>query len=94
MVTRRKHEVAVAIMRRRAAMSRAVVPRRTAWEEWFLARLAEQPPTDVDRTCELDAADEMDEASSWWAKRQWQSSQHGWHEEHFASLFSSSCLPL
>ena len=43
-------------------MSRAVVPRRTVWEEWMLAGISEQPPTDADRRSELDAADDTEEA--------------------------------
>ena len=62
MLARWKHEVTIAILRRRAAMSRSVVPRRTAWEEWMLAGITEQPPTDEDRRSELDPADEMEEA--------------------------------
>ena len=62
MVARWKHEITIAIMRRRAAMSRSVLPRRSAWEDWLLAGVSEQPPTDDDRRSELDAADEMEEA--------------------------------
>ena len=61
-MARWKNELTIAIMRRRAAMSRAVVPRRTAWEEWMLAGVAEQPPTDAGRRSELDVADDVEAA--------------------------------
>ena len=57
-----RHEITIAILRRRAAMSRSVVPRRTTWEEWMLAGITEQPPTDEDRRSEPDPVDKMEEA--------------------------------
>lgn len=39
-----KHEIMIAILRRRAAMARAVLPSRCAWETWMLwGRTEEQP---------------------------------------------------
>jgi hypothetical protein len=42
LVSRWSHEIQIAILRRRAAMSRAVLPRLTARDVWLLAGQAER----------------------------------------------------
>ena len=55
LVARWKHEVQVAILRRRAAMTRAVLPRRaTAQELWLLTGVADRDDGDDARAPPLD----------------------------------------
>jgi hypothetical protein len=67
LVSRWKHEINIAILRRRAAMARAVLPRATAQELWLLAGRADRaegndmraPPLDEDgESTEVGATDD------------------------------------
>ena len=57
-VGRWKHEIAVAIARRRAAMARAVQPKMSQSQKWLLAGRCEEMPTDADRLPSLSADDD------------------------------------
>jgi hypothetical protein len=59
-IGRWKHEIAVAIARRRAAMARAVMPRSSAQERWLLLGLVDNAPSSEQRRppLEEDAEDE------------------------------------
>ena len=59
-----KHEIAVAIARRRAAMARAVLPRMSQSQKWLLAGRCEEMPTDADRLPPLSADDDPLHAGS------------------------------
>ena len=64
MMGRWKHEVAIAIARRRAGMARAVMPRKTARQRWLLNGMADQAPTsNLRQPCIEDDATLADEAS-------------------------------
>ena len=67
LLSRWKHEVTISILRRRAAMSRAVVPRRNAMAEWLLTGVCEDAPSSETRAMELDVADDK-EAAFWQAR--------------------------
>ena len=54
MLKRWKHEITVAILRRRAAMSRAVVPGRSARAEWLLTGWSDAAVTNEQRAPQLD----------------------------------------
>ena len=54
MLRRWKHEITVAIMRRRAAMSRAVLPGRSARAEWLLTGWSDEAATSTRRAPQLD----------------------------------------
>ena len=53
-----KHEISVAIARRRAAMARAVLPRLGKSQKWLLAGQSDEAPTDADRLPPLSADDD------------------------------------
>ena len=55
LLRRWKHEIMVAILRRRAAMSRAVLPRHSEREEWLLTGHANAEAGSVPRAAGLDA---------------------------------------
>jgi hypothetical protein len=67
LLSRWKHEITISILRRRAAMSRAVVPRRNAMAEWLLTGVCEDAPSSETRAMELDVADDR-EAAFWQAR--------------------------
>ena len=54
LLSRWKHEITVAIMRRRAAMTRAVVPRQDARALWMLTGHSEIPASSLHREEQLD----------------------------------------
>ena len=69
LVSRWKHEIQIAILRRRAAMSRAVLPRASAREEFLLTGQVDHergsasraPPVDEDESDDDDDNDDDDE---------------------------------
>jgi hypothetical protein len=63
LVTRWKHEIQVAISRRRAAMARAVLPRTPARELWLLAGQVDRAEGDETRAAPLDEDGTVDEDS-------------------------------
>ena len=66
-VGRWKHEIAVAIARRRAAMARAVQPKMSQSQKWLLAGRCEEMPTDADRLPSLSADDDPQGYPNTWA---------------------------
>ena len=52
-----RHELQIAIQRRRAAMTRAVLPCRTARANWLLTGRTDQPPSSAFRVPPIDAED-------------------------------------
>jgi hypothetical protein len=54
LVSRWQHEVQIAILRRRAAMARAVLPRASAQELWLLTGQTDRDINDGDRAPPLD----------------------------------------
>ena len=67
LLSRWKHEVTIAILRRRAAMSRAVLPRRSAWAERLLTGTCDDAPSSETRAMQLDIVEEK-EAAFWLAR--------------------------
>ena len=67
LLSRWKHEVTIAILRRRAAMSRAVLPRRSAWAERLLTGTSDDAPSSETRAVQLDIVEEK-EAAFWLAR--------------------------
>ncbi len=57
-LSRWRHEITTTILRRRAAMACAVVPRRTARQRWLLTGQTSAPPTSDIRAPELDDDEE------------------------------------
>jgi hypothetical protein len=55
-----RHEMMIAILRRRAAMARSVVPRPSRRAEWLLTGLAEDGVTGAGRSAQIDADDFSD----------------------------------
>ena len=69
-VSRWKHEISIAILRRRAAMARAVLPRASAQELWLLAGQVDRAEGDDARLPPLDedgGEDEEPQGSRSWA---------------------------
>ena len=63
LVTRWKHEIQIAILRRRAAMARAVLPRASALDLWLLTGQTDREASTEARAAPLDEdGDEGDEA--------------------------------
>ena len=56
-LSRWRHEIQVAIQRRRAAMARAVLPQSSTREEWLLHGRTEGPPGTEDRLPQLSSED-------------------------------------
>ena len=56
-LSRWRHEIQIAIQRRRAAMARAVLPQSSALEEWLLCGRTEGSPCSDCRAPQLSAAD-------------------------------------
>ena len=69
LVGRWKHEIQIAILRRRAAMARAVLPKATAQQMWVLEGVVDRAeaeagralPLEEDDSIEVDSASESDE---------------------------------
>jgi len=59
--TRWKHEITVAILRRRAAMTRAVMPKPHRRQEWLLTGRTEAEASSAERSPQLDESDDEDE---------------------------------
>ena len=57
-LNRWRHEITIAILRRRAAMSRAVLPRRSARQRWLLSGQTSLPPSSDIRAPQLDDDDD------------------------------------
>ena len=57
MLGRWKHEIAIAIARRCAAMARAVMPRRTAHQQWLVSGLADAVPSSMQRMPTIEEED-------------------------------------
>ena len=60
-LNRWRHEITIAILRRRAAMSRAVLPRRSARQRWLLSGQTSLPPSGDIRAPQLDDDDDADD---------------------------------
>lgn len=54
MLGRWRHEITVAVLRRRAAMARAAMPRRSSRQDWLLAGRRVAPATSSGRAAQLD----------------------------------------
>ena len=67
LLSRWKHEVTIAILRRRAAMTRAVLPRRSAWAEQLLTGSSDDAPSSEIRAEQLDIVEEK-EKEFWLAR--------------------------
>ena len=61
-MARWRHEIQIAIQRRRAAMARAVLPKSSAREEWLLLGRTEGPPCAESRAPLL-SSDDWEEAA-------------------------------